>query len=598
MGGAADDLPGSSSRSVVVQGLRVLGMAIRRRPRPFAASIVGALLYGGTTVGASVVLGVVTDRVVLPAFAEGRVRAGALAAAASGIVVVAIAKAVGIVLRRVGASRMQFLLHADHRRLVTRRYLELPVEWHRSHPTGSLLANANEDVEATFGPIAPLPMSVGVLTMLVVAAIVLLAADPVLALVGLALGPAIGLLTSRYNRRYRGPARRAQAMRGELAGVAHESFDGALLVKVLGRRDREVARFAASSERLRDELVRLGRVRAAYDPLFEALPQLAVLAVVVVGAWRVRSGALTAGEVVQFAYLFLQIAFPVRIVGYLLSELPRSVAGWERVARVLDAEGATAYGDATLGGAGALDVLVDRVDYAYPAAAGTALEDVEMRVPRGRVVAIVGPTGAGKSTLALLLARLADPDHGAIALGGRDVRTLSRGELPASVAIAFQEAFVFDDTVRGNVLLGLDADDGAVWYALRLAQLDGTVAALPHGLDTRVGERGTTLSGGQRQRLALARALVRRPRVLVLDDATSSVDPAVEAAILDGLRSTDLDATVVVVAARRATVALADEVVFTSGGRVVAQGTHDALMASEPRYRTLLAAYERTEAAP
>ena len=593
MAEAEVDLPDRVPGSVVLQGLRILGRAVRARPRPFAASIVGALVYGGTTVLASIVLGRVTDRVVLPAFEAGRARPAALAAAAAAIVGVAVTKAAGIVLRRVGASRMQYQLHADHRRAIARRYLELPVEWHRARSTGSLLATANEDVEAVFSPIAPLPLSLGVLAMLLLAGGVMLATDPVLACVGFALAPAMSLLTAGYNRRYREPARRAQGLRGDVAGVAHESFDGALLVKVLGRRDAEVARFAAASERLRDELVRLGDVRARFDPLYEAVPQLAVLLVILVGAWRVRGGAVTAGEVVQFAYLFLQVALPIRVIGFFVAELPRSVAGWERVARVLDAQGAAAHGSDAVQGEAAVDVAVEGVAYRYPGAPARALVDVDLHAPRGRVVAVVGPTGAGKSTLVSLLARLADPDRGTIALDGVDLRRLARGELPATVAVAFQEAFTFDDTVRENVLLGLDADDGEVWHALRLAQLDGTIARLPAALDTRVGERGTTLSGGQRQRLALARALVRRPRVLVLDDATSAVDPAVEAAILDGLRAAELDATIVVVAARRATVALADEVVFVDDGRIAARGTHEELLSTSPGYRALLAAYAR-----
>jgi ABC-type multidrug transport system fused ATPase/permease subunit len=209
----------------------------------------------------------------------------------------------------------------------------------------------------------------------------------------------------------------------------------------------------------------------------------------------------------------------------------------------------------------------------------------------------VGPTGSGKSTLAGLLVRLVDPGSGEVLLDGVDVRALREGEVSAQAAFVPQGTFLFDDTVRGNVTLGADLPDEEVWAALRVAAVDDVVRRLPEGLDTRVGERGATLSGGQRQRIALARAVVRRPRLLVLDDATSAVDPAVEARILDALRDADQPATVVVVAYRQATIALADEVVWLEGGRVLARGSHEQLLAEVPGYAALVRAYAQTEVA-
>jgi ABC-type multidrug transport system fused ATPase/permease subunit len=355
--------------AIVRKGLRILGMAIRTRPRPFAVSIVGACLYGGMTVAASVVIGRVTDRVIVPAFSTGAVGRGTLALAAAAILGVAVFKAVGIVLRRVGASIMQYQLHAEFRRRVTRRYLRLPLSWHSAHPTGELLSNANADVEAAFAPIAPLPMSAGVALMLLITGVLLVTTDPFLALIGFAVGPAIGLVNWRYNRRVQGPTTRAQQLRAEVSGIAHESFDGALVVKTLGRERQETDRFRASSEALRDQLVRLGRLRAVFDPLLEALPQLGVLAVLLVGTWRVAAGQLTQGSLVQFAYLFLQLAFPIRIIGYLLAELPRSVVGWERVERVLSATGEAAYPDAAPGehaaATGPAHAALDDVTFRY-----------------------------------------------------------------------------------------------------------------------------------------------------------------------------------------------------------------------------------------
>jgi ABC-type multidrug transport system fused ATPase/permease subunit len=234
---------------------------------------------------------------------------------------------------------------------------------------------------------------------------------------------------------------------------------------------------------------------------------------------------------------------------------------------------------------------VRHLGFAYDGAQ-RVLDDVTFTVEPGRTVAVVGATASGKSTLATLLFRLVDPDRGAIEMDGRDLRALAAGELARQAALVPQQAFLFDDTVRGNITLGTDVGDEAIWAALRTAQADGFVAALPAGLDTRLGERGATLSGGQRQRLSLARALVRRPRLLVMDDATSAVDPDVEARILSALRGSSDDATVVVVAYRKATIALADEVVFVAEGRVADQGTHAALLDRNAAYADLVNAYE------
>jgi ABC-type multidrug transport system fused ATPase/permease subunit len=223
------------------------------------------------------------------------------------------------------------------------------------------------------------------------------------------------------------------------------------------------------------------------------------------------------------------------------------------------------------------------------------LSDVTFPVAAGRTVAVVGPTGAGKSTLTMLLVRLVDPASGEVFLDGVDMRDTERGQVAASVAIVPQQTFLFEDSVRGNVTLGAEIPDADVWAALQLAQADRFVRALPEGLDTFVGERGVTLSGGQRQRVALARALVRRPRLLILDDATSSVDPRVEARILAGLRDAALPSTVVVVAHRSATIRLADEVVYVEQGSVVDRGPHAELLERCDGYRTLVTAYELEE---
>ena len=579
---------------VVRRGLAVLGRSIREEPRIFAVATLGASVFAATTVASAIVLGMVTDRAIIPSFDRGEPRRGALVGAVALLLGVAAVKSAGLVVRRVGASMMQTRLQATYRRRVTRQYLRLPLSWHHQHSTGELLSNAHSDIEAVFYPIAPLPFSVGVVVMLVIASAVLLLTDPVLAVVGFIVFPALAALNVSFTRHMQPRAMRAQQLRGEVSSVAHESIDGALVVKTLGRETAETDRFRQVSERLRDEMVGVSRVRALFDPLMDALPNVGVLLVLVVGAHRVQSGHVDAGEVVRIAYLFTLLAIPIRGIGWVLADLPRSVVGWDRVSRVLEAEGALPYGEVAAAPTPLpAHVEVDAVSFAY--ADADVLHDVSFSADDGRTIAVVGPTGSGKSTAASLLVRLADPRAGEVRLDGDDLRSLRRGDVAANAAVVFQESFLFDDTVRGNLTLGADVPDAQVMAAARLAQAHDFITALPQGYDTLVGERGTTLSGGQRQRIALARALVRRPRLLVMDDATSSVDPSVEAAILRGLRDADLPSTVVVVAYRQATIALADEVVFVVGGRVVDRGSHAELLARQPAYARLVTAYDDPE---
>ena len=576
---------------VLRRGFGVLWVAVREEPRVFALSVVGSVLFAAMTIAQAYVFGYLTSTVVEPSFRTGDTRTGTLVTAFLLVLAVATLKVVGIVARRLGAGVMQYRLQATYRRRVTRRYLELPLEWHQQHPTGELLSNANSDVEAAWYPIAPFPFAVGVVFMLVAVIVLLFATDPVLAVVGSVIFPAVAALTVVYANRMSPLMTRAQQLRGEVSTVAHESFDGALVVKTLGREASETERFTAVSRELRDTLVQVGRVRGLFDPLMEALPVVGVLLVLVVGSSRVASGDLTSGTLVRVAYLFTLLAFPVRAIGWVLNELPRSVVGWDRIQRVVTAVGAQTHGRTELGSTGPTGVAARGVGFSYGAV--PVLHDVTLDVAPGRTVAIVGPTGSGKSTIASLLVRLVDPTSGEVLYDGTDVRELAPGGVARVSALAPQTTFLFDDSVRGNVTLGAPIADEDVWAALRVAQADGFVAALPTGLDTVVGERGTTLSGGQRQRLALARAVARQPRLLVLDDATSSVDPTVEQRILAGLRGTA--GTVVVVAYRRATIALADEVVFVDGGRVVDRGTSDELRARCRGYRDLVTAYERAE---
>jgi ABC-type multidrug transport system fused ATPase/permease subunit len=590
---------------IMRRGFGLLGRGIGEQKGLFAISVVGSVLFGAMTVADAWVLGWATDNVIRPSFEQGEVLQGALWTSVALFLGVAVLRALGVIARRLIGGIVYYRLVATYRRKVTRQYLALPMSWHHRHPTGQLLSNANADVEATWAVFMPLPMAVGVIAMLAAALVAMLEADWVLTLVGLVVFPALFGINVFYQRWLSPKVAHAQALRGDLSAVAHESFDGALVVKSLGREADETARFARSTEELRDANIEVGKIRSIFDPLLEALPNLGILAVIVLGVGRVASGAAEPGDVVQVAYLFTVVAFPVRAIGWVLGELPRSVVGWDRVESVLQASGSMTYGAATLPGAGAVDLDLRGVSYQFDDAVQSGegddvLDGVELHVPRGSVTALVGATGSGKSTLTTLLSRLVDPRSGTVELDGHDVAGLTHRALADAVAVVPQTTFLFDDSVRENVTLGADVDDADVWEALRTVQADGFVARLPAGLDTQLGERGTTLSGGQRQRLALARALVRRPRLLVMDDATSAVDPEVEQRILRALADRTADGggpTVLVVAYRKATIALADEVVLLDGGRVAERGTHAELMAGSAVYRDLVDAYDQAREA-
>jgi ATP-binding cassette, subfamily B, bacterial len=582
------------------EGFAVLGHAIRREPGIFVLSTIGSVLFAALTVADAWVLGWSTDHVLIPAFEQGEIDSSLLWAVLALFLGVAILRAVGIVARRLGAGIMQFRMQAHTRRAVTRQYLSLPMEWHQRHPTGQLLSNAYSDVEAAWGPIAPLPMALGTVVMMAIAVIQMLFADVVLAMVGLLVFPAVVVANLAYQRLASPLMTRAQGLRAEVSEIAHESFDGAMVVKTLGREAEETQRFSARAHELRDVNIRAGAIRAAFDPTLASLPNIGVLVVLAVGVSRVLSGQTDAGDVVTVAYLLTIVSFPIRAIGWLLGEFPRSVVGFRRTRSVLRATGAMRHGDATLRGPsdrGAARVEVDDLRYSYDGEA-QLLDGVSFVVEPGRTVALVGATASGKSTLTSLLTRLVDPDSGRILVDGADIRDLRKGALAESVSLVPQTAFLFDDTVRDNVTLGAQVSDEEVWAALRAAQADGFVAALGQGLDTQLGERGTSLSGGQRQRISLARALVRRPRLLILDDATSAVDPEVEARILQALRTGGTGATLVVVAYRKATIALADEVVHLEDGRIADRGTHAELLERSPSYAHLVNAYEQAAQEP
>jgi ATP-binding cassette, subfamily B, bacterial len=576
--------------TVLTDGWSLIRRFIRMHPAAFGIGAFGAAMYAGAIIASSFVVGWVTDSLIIPVL-DGRETPDLLLAGAATVVGVAVFKAMGIVMRRTAAGWLQLSVRRDIRNELIAHQLSLKMSWFDRQAIGDLLAVADSDTDQGTGVLGPLPYATGVSLLLVGAVTLIFLLDPWLgvgALVGLAIVIYIDIRGSWITF---GKWEQVQASRGRVSALAHESFDGALTIKALGREETVSDRFGAASDHLRDRFVDVLSTWTRYQVVIRALPQAVILVLLVVGALRVASGDITPGNVVTVVYLLSLLAFPVQLIGFVLWDLAGSLAGWERVQAVLDATDFVEYGptEARVEG-GPAPVSGHAVVFSYDGSPVFVGLDLDLRA--GTTLAVVGPTASGKSTLCLLLARLWDPIEGAIHLESRDLRQFAASELPKEVAYVSQDAFLFDTTVRGNITLDEAYTDEEVWTALKLAGARDFILELPKLLDTELGERGTTLSGGQRQRLALARALIRQPRLLILDDATSAVDPSVEAEILRSLKSAALPSTIIVVAYRPSSIKLADEVVYVDERKILGHGTHAELLHTVSGYARLVQAYE------
>lgn len=559
---------------------------VRLHPRPFGIAVAGAGVFALATVASSIAVRWVTDEVIVPRFDEGSVGAGAVATGIALIITIGLVRAGAVVVRRVWASRAMWQISETLSDDVVDRLVDQPVSWHARHADGDLVARVGVDSDAAVSVLAPLPFASSTVLLVVVSSVWLLITDVVLGLVAIAVFPVLLALTVAYNHRVSGYYDEAQDHLGRLSAGVHESFEAVQLVKAYGAESRETERLSLVAGSVRDARMRAVRIRGTFEALLDMTPSLASVAIVLVGAIRVGDRALTVGELSSFIYLFTLLVLPLRVIGFALAEMPRSMAGHNRIRAVLgeplEHDPRESIGEASSG----VGVELDAVGFAYDESEDTkAVRDVSVQVPAGGVTAVVGSTGSGKSTLVELVAGLLAPTSGSVRV------------TPGRTAMVFQEPFLLSGTIRQNVAMADDHDDDAIWAALELAVADEFVRPLPAQLDEVVGERGVTLSGGQRQRIALARAFVRRPSLLILDDTTSALDPATEASILRNLRSANAGTTVLMVASRPSTIALADDVVFLGDGVVRAQGTHAALLTRELDYRQLVEAFETQRAA-
>ncbi|HEY1775559.1 MAG TPA: ABC transporter ATP-binding protein, partial [Solirubrobacteraceae bacterium] len=467
-------------------------------------------------------------------------------------------------------------------------------------PTGQLVARANSDSTLVQGLLAFFPTVSGNLLMILLSLGVMIYLSPLLALVSVIVTPSLFVISYRMRWRVFPATWHGQQREGELAQVVDEDIAGVRVVKAFGQERRELERLAGTTETLYGARMRAVRLQARYQPLLTSIPTLGQVAILALGGWLVLRHQLTLGTFLAFSSYVVQFAAPARQMAGILTIGQQARAGIERIFQLLDLRPLIADApDAIQLGALRGEIVFDGVELSYVHASelgerGDAgppvLRGVDLRIAAGERVAIVGASGSGKSSLAMLVSRFYDPQRGSVSVDGHDVRGVTLHSLRRQVGMVFEESFLFSDSVRANIAYGRPgASVEEVRAAARAAQADEFIEALPRGYETVIGERGLTLSGGQRQRIALARALLCHPRILVLDSATSAIDAVVEQRIYDSLRETMAGRTMLLVAHRRSTLAIADRIVVLDRGRVVAEGTHEELVSSSRIYRELLA---------
>jgi ATP-binding cassette, subfamily B, bacterial len=554
----------------------------------FALSVTAA--FAGTAVGIAVPLVVrrVVDGPIAERDPDGLLLLGGLA------LLLGVAEAVLIFVRRWVQSNQSLGMEATIRSDIYAHLQRLPVAFHDGWQSGQLLSRVTADLSVIrrFLSFGLLFLIVNLATYVTVVGLLLHLHWPLGLLVAVSSLPLI-LVSRRFVRAYIVASRRMQDQQGDVATLVEETAQGLRTVKSFGRRPYMSARFSAGALRLHDTAVGKGRLLARSSALFDLVPNLTLAAVLVAGAFAAASGQLTPGELVAFVTLQLMLIWPVESLGWIIANAQEAVTAADRIHEVLDTPpsivdrpGAVAVSRATTRG----EVRFENVVFGYPGGAEPVLRGVDLTLRPGETLAVVGTTGCGKTTLASLVPRLYDVTGGRITLDGRDLRDIRLDALRRVVGAAFEEPTLFSMSVRENLTLGrASATDDEVRAALAVAQAD-FVDDLPWGLDTRIGEQGLSLSGGQRQRLALARAVLGRPRVLVLDDPLSALDVHTEALVEAALARVLDGVTALLVVHRPSTIALADRVCLLRDGVIAATGTHSELLATVPAYRAVLSA--------
>ncbi len=567
----------------VRRGLRLLFRTLGRYKVDSARSIGGALVWMALVVVIPLLVGRAIDD-IRSGNREDLVPVVVL------LVVAGVFQAVGIGARRYFGFRLSYRAEADLRNRMFSHIQRLAFSFHDQTSTGQLMARSSSDLSQVRLIFAMLPITLANLAMFLLVVTVLIVIDPILGVVAGLTVPTLLVSANRYARRVIDLSFRVQERLADLSQVVEEAVGGIQVVKAYGQEAQERERLDGAASRIFEKTTALAKQSAAFGPLFELIPSAGTVAVLWLGGIRVVDGALTLGEFVAFLQYLAVLVLPIRITGWFFANLPRAAAAASRVDELLETapEVADPAPARTLP-PGRGEVVFEDVSFGYPDGP-EVLDDVTVRVRGGTAVGLVGATGSGKTTLAHLIPRFHDPASGRVLLDGIDVRDLRLDDLRSEVAVVFQETFLFSASIRDNIALGApEAGDEEVRAAARLAQAHDFICELPSDYETVVGERGHSLSGGQRQRVALARAVLRDPRVLILDDATSSVDAIVEAEIQAALRRVMAGRTTIIIAHRTSTLALVDEVVFLEDGRVVATGTHAELLATVPRYAEVLA---------
>jgi len=551
--------------------------------RPYRRAVVGSLGFAWLAMGMTVLIPWLVGQSINAIESHDRGQILPLVAAIFGAGVLRLGLTV---VRRLIAGKVSVAVEFDLRELMYRHLQSLELGFFDSQQTGQLMSRATVDLQSIrfFLGYGLIFLTQNALT-LALASAVMFTIKPDLAALALAPVPFVVLSAMRYSRRSRPAVQEIQQRLAELTAEVEESISGIRIVKAFARERHMLGRFRHSVRRVFDQNIYSTRLQAFYSPLLGFLPSLGLAVVLLVGGREVVSGGLSLGNFAAFYTYLIMLTAPMRVLGISLGMAQRAVASGNRVFEILDREPrASSPPDAPALPDGPGTVDLQGVSLAYDGGA-PALEDVDLEVEAGRTVALVGPSGSGKTSLVALLARLYDPTRGRVLVDGADLRRVDVRSLRSQIAFVADDSFLFSATVAENIAYARPgATREEIEVAARRAQAHGFIERLPDGYSALVGERGLTLSGGQRQRIAIARALLANPRILILDDATSSVDARTETEIKRGLREVMAGRTTFIVAHRMSTISLADEVVVMDGGRIVDRGTHADLLERCPLY--------------